>query len=385
MVTTDFPPLRGGISRLSDHVVRHLADGGHQVRVIAPRIGGGDGGAPPSNASPSVDSWAWSEIRTPGYDWGFLRGLPMFVALLREPPADVAIAMNVGYGGLMFKALQVFGRRLPYAVFAYGLEFARHERNAWMRTLYGKAFGAACRVFAVSRPMRDRLLRFADLPADRVDVVWPGVDVESFAHPAGGDKLRQRLGLVGRKILMSLSRLVARKGHDAVLRALPEVIRKVPNVAYVVVGDGPCRAHLQAMAGDLGIADRVFWLGELSDGELPLVYEACDVFVLACREIVDEGNVEGFGIVFLEAAAAGRPVIAGDSGGVRDAVVDGQTGLLVDPNSPQAIADAAISLLTDAARARDMGECGRARVTSEFSWAHVLQPLDGFIARCAKH
>jgi phosphatidylinositol alpha-1,6-mannosyltransferase len=159
---------------------------------------------------------------------------------------------------------------------------------------------------------------------------------------------------------------VARKGQDTVIRALPQVAALVPGVRYVIVGDGPMRSHLADLAAATGVASRVDFRGFAADDDLPVLYAAADVFAMVSRHLAAAGDVEGFGIVYLEANAAGRAVVAGRSGGVEDAVIDGETGVMVDPESIDEVAEALIRLLRDDDLRRRLGEQGRTRVRRDF-------------------
>lgn len=158
------------------------------------------------------------------------------------------------------------------------------------------------------------------------------------------------------------------KGHDTAIRSLALVRAKVPNARYVIAGGGPLHDYLARVADSLGVAAAVEFLGDVPDATLSDVYRSADVLLTLSRESGSGGGAEGFGIVCLEAAACGVPVVAGRSGGLPDAVEDGVTGVLVDPTNLGAAADAIVSLLTDPARARAMGEAGRKRVLEGFTW-----------------
>lgn len=365
MVSTDYPPIRGGISSLAWQAAADLARRGHDVEVVAPSW--------PGDAEHDADE-ACRVFRTPGYGWGYLRGLPLLARAaarlaLRRP--DVLLPMNVAYGGLATLGLRALGVRTPYVMFAYGLEFARFQGSPLMRRLYRRVYDGAERVFAVSGDTRRRLEDFG--VRRRVDVMWPGVDLRRFT-PEGGD-FRDRLGLRGHPVIGTLSRLVERKGHDLVLRALPEVLAEFPEAVYLVVGDGPDRARLEALARDLGVAASVRFVGEVQEGDLAAWYRTCDLFVLPSREIRRSGHVEGFGIVFLEAGACGLPVVGGRSGGVVEAVEEGRTGLLVDPESPAELTGALLRMLRHPEEARALGRAGRDRAERQFTWERCLAPL----------
>jgi phosphatidylinositol alpha-1,6-mannosyltransferase len=173
--------------------------------------------------------------------------------------------------------------------------------------------------------------------------------------------------------MVSLCRLVPRKGIDTVLEALPAIFKAVPEVQYIVAGDGPDRTRLERLAERLGVTPLVRFLGLVPDDQVAPLLHMADVFVMPARE--ERPDVEGFGLVFLEANACGTPVIGSTSGGIPDAVVDGETGLLVPPLAPGPLADAAIRLLNDADLRGRLGRAGRERVLREGTWERVVAQL----------
>ena len=202
----------------------------------------------------------------------------------------------------------------------------------------------------------------------RIVALYGGVDAERFRPDLDGSPIRARYGLEGKRVLLSVGRLVERKGVDTVFKALPTVLERCPEARYLVVGEGPYRAFLERLAADLDLGGKVVFAGHVAQDDLPLVYAAADVFVMASRVIEANAEVEGFGLVFLEANACGKPVVGGRSGGVVDAVANGETGLLADPLNPEDVARALSALLCDPAYARRLGENGRRRVEREFRW-----------------
>jgi phosphatidylinositol alpha-1,6-mannosyltransferase len=165
-----------------------------------------------------------------------------------------------------------------------------------------------------------------------------------------------------------MGRLTARKGQDRTLQAMPEILREFPDAIYLIGGTGAYEGELGKLAASLGVEDHVRFLGNVPQELLPDLYNLADIFVMPNRESAVQSNVEGFGIVFLEANACGKPVIGGRSGGVPDAVLDGRTGLLVDGDSPEEIAAAATRFLGDPGMCRRLGEAGRDRVRRELTW-----------------
>ena len=207
----------------------------------------------------------------------------------------------------------------------------------------------------------------------------PGVDTGAF-RPGLGDGLREELGLAGRPVVVCVSRLMPRKGQDVLIRAMPVVQRAVPDAALLLVGGGPHRGALSKLAESAGVGSSVVFTGSVSWPLLPAYYGAGDVFAMPCRTRLGGLDVEGLGMVFLEAAACGLPVVVGDSGGAPDAVLDGDTGCVVDGRSVDSVAGAVTDLLGDRNKAAAMGARGRTWVQQEWSWENSAATLRSLLA-----
>ena len=221
---------------------------------------------------------------------------------------------------------------------------------------------------------RGHLAKALGSSADRLQRLTPGVDATVF-RPGRGASVRASLGLADRSVVVCVSRLMPRKGQDVLLRALPSIRSAVPDVALLLVGGGPSRGDLERYVDRNGLREHVVLTGSVPAAELPAYYGAGDVFAMPCRTRLGGVDVEGLGMVYLEAAACGLPVVAGRSGGAPDAVRDGETGVVVDGTSVLAVADAVTALLTDRARARAMGARGREWVEQEWSWDRSVDAL----------
>ena len=207
----------------------------------------------------------------------------------------------------------------------------------------------------------------------------PGVDVDTFHPGVDGQAVRERYGLTRRPVIVCVSRLVPRKGQDALIRALPEIRRRVPGAALLLVSGGPYRKSLERLARGYGVAADVVFTGSVSWAELPAHYAAGNVYAMPCRTRAGGFDVEGLGIVYLEASATGLPVVGGDSGGAPDAVLDGETGYVVGGRDIPAIADRIAGLLLDPAKAKAMGAAGRAWVEREWRWDTQAARLAGML------
>ncbi|MFC8079100.1 glycosyltransferase family 4 protein [Streptomyces sp. NPDC057307] len=215
-------------------------------------------------------------------------------------------------------------------------------------------------------------------PGARTSRLVPGVDAATFRPGSAADdhqhRVRARHGIEGKKIILCVSRLVTRKGQDILVRALPLIRRAVPDAVLVIVGQGPDERRLRALARRYADGAVVF-AGGRNHTETASYYAAADVFAMPCRTRKGGLEAEGLGIVFLEAAASGLPVVVGDSGGAPDAVLDGRTGRVVDGRDVTAVAEALTTLLLAPERARELGEAGRRWVTEEWSWEASARQL----------
>ncbi|MBN0047287.1 glycosyltransferase family 4 protein [Streptomyces actuosus] len=211
--------------------------------------------------------------------------------------------------------------------------------------------------------------------AARMVQLPPGVDEKTFHPASGGDEVRARLGLTDRPVVVCVSRLVRRKGQDTLIRAMPRILTAEPDTVLLIVGGGPYEKDLRRLARETGVAGSVRFTGPVPWSELPAHYGAGDVFAMPCRTRRGGLDVEGLGIVYLEASATGLPVVAGDSGGAPDAVLDGETGWVVRGGSAEETADRIVALLGDAELRSRMGERGRRWVEEKWRWGLLAEKL----------
>jgi phosphatidylinositol alpha-1,6-mannosyltransferase len=197
--------------------------------------------------------------------------------------------------------------------------------------------------------------------------IAPGIDTDHFS-PRDASELRRELGLTNKKVIVSVGRLVHRKGQDVLIEAMPSIIKEVPEAHILMIGEGPYRSYLETRVKTLGLQERVTFIGRIQYAELPRYICAGDIFVMPSRSRLAGLEVEGLGIVYLEASACGLPVIAGNSGGAPDAVLAGKTGLVVEGTKTEAVASAVVELLLDPKRSQAMGLAGREWIIREWRW-----------------
>ncbi|MBY0441663.1 MAG: glycosyltransferase family 4 protein [Mycobacteriaceae bacterium] len=362
VVTNDFPPRRGGIqSYLGEFVGRLAAAGEHSVLVYAPQWRGAE------VFDHSAATRGYRVVRHPGT---LLLPSPTVTAQMRRLISDNAID-TVWFGAAAPLALLAPAARKAGATRVLASTHG-HEVGWSMlpvaRSVLHRIGEATDVVSYVSRYTR---ARFASAfgPAAALEYLPPGVDSDRFQpDPAGRAELRARYRLGERPTVVCLSRLVPRKGQDVLIKALPLIRRRVGGAVLVVVGGGPYLPALRRLAQRHQVSEYVTFTGGVDAAELPAHHALADVFAMPCRTRGAGLDVEGLGIVFLEASATGVPVVAGCSGGAPETVQHNKTGLVVDGRSVEQVAASVVQLLNDRDRAAAMGAAGRNWVAEHWRW-----------------
>ncbi len=374
LLTELWYPNIGGSIQLFDAIYRRYFPAGDRVHVVA-------GGLPADEVLDRTYALPVTRFDTTRYGWmrpesaaEYARMTAATLAVCRREGIDVLHCGRVIPEGLVAMAVhRVLG--VPYVVWVHGEEVSIYLRYGVKKRLMPRVLSGARGVIANSTFTRGRALAAGAVDA-RLHVVNPAVDADAFVGPFDTREITARWGLAGKRVLLTVGRLTRRKGHDVVLQALARL--KLPDVVYLVLSDGELEAELKALAGSLGLDGVVRWVGPVKSSELPVYYAAADVFVMANRTLADE-DVEGFGMVFLEASASGLAVIGGRSGGVPDAVSDGESGLLVDGASVTDVADALWDLFEHPDKRRRLGDQGRAWAR-RFSWEHAAERVQAIAA-----
>ena len=363
LVTRDyFPPQVGGISTMMERLVVH-ANWPRLHCLIGEK---GPAHVRTANGGTTRVHRSSAAFRLPHpVDSLYMAGLLAGIRVRHGTRALILSTNSEAYIGLL--ARRLFG--LPYVMFAHGNEILALRDSKWPPGL--NAVRTANAMLANSRYTAS-LLHGIGVPPSRVLVVHPGCDADHFSPAARRDDTRERLMKCSKDafVVLTVGNLVERKGHDMVLQAIAALKDKIPELVYVISGAGPHDVVLERTAAELGIADRVRFLGRIPTADLPALYAASDVFAMPSRLREQARDVEGFGIVFVEASACGIPVIGGRSGGIEDAIVHDKTGMLVEPGDQAALVAAIETLWRNPQLRASFGAAGRQRVLAELTWKH---------------
>jgi phosphatidylinositol alpha-1,6-mannosyltransferase len=365
LLTELFPPAIGGSPVLFEAIYSRLTD----TRVIV--LADGQVAARPGPVRP--DASGLTVVRRPlaTTHWGVLdpKGLYNHLRVAREARKlgsrrDVIVhcgrALPEGVAAWLSRCIG----GPAYVCWAHGEDIASAHQSRELTWLMTRVYRRAAANIANSHNT-GRMLGALGMPHDRIHVIHPGVDVHRFQPQTDASDIRARFGGDGRIILLSVGRLQRRKGHDLAIQAVSRLGASLP-VSYLIVGDGAERGRLGRLVAEHRVQDRVHFLGEVAARDLPRYYAACDIFLLPNR--IDDGDVEGFGIVFLEAAATGRATIGGRSGGVPEAMLDQETGVLVSGEDVGELAAVIEDLASSTEKRLAMGAAGRERVCRHFTW-----------------
>ncbi|MEU1125024.1 glycosyltransferase family 4 protein [Streptomyces sp. NPDC005899] len=371
IVTNDFPPRPGGIQAFLHNMALRLDPG--RLVVYASTWKRGTEGAEATAAFDAAQPFTVVRDRTT-----MLLPTPRVtrqaVGLLRAHGCSSVWFGAAAPLGLMAPALRGAGARRIVAT-THGHEAGWAQLPA-SRQLLRRIGEGTDTITYLGEYTRSRIApALTARAAGRMVRLPPGVDEKTFHPASGGDRVRARLGLTDRPVVVCVSRLVPRKGQDTLILAMPAILAREPDTVLLIVGGGPYARQLEKLAAETGVQDSVRFTGPVPWEELPAHYGAGDVFAMPCRTRRGGLDVEGLGIVYLEASATGLPVVAGDSGGAPDAVLDGETGWVVRGGSAEECADRIATLLGDAELRRRMGERGRAWVEEKWRWDLLAEEL----------
>lgn len=367
VLTELFLPTKGGTAVWAGEVYQRL--GGKEIHIVTADVPGAaavDAQHPNTIHRLSLRRVAWLRPESLAM---YARFLFKSLALALTHRFDAVHAFRALPEGLVAWAVARLSLR-PVVIYAHGEELTTWGRGRKYRVMCF-ALRRADRVVANSEHTRDTLLGMG-VDAARITIIYPGVDVSVFRPGLDVAGLRETRGIrPDEKLVFSVGRLSRRKGFDQMIRAVAQLRTEGIALRYIIGGIGEDAEHLDDLIVEHRLQDSVHRIGAVSDVELPRWLNACDVFAMPNREI--NGDNEGFGMVFIEAAACGKPSLAGEAGGTGSAVLHNQTGLRVDGVSVEAVAEGLRSLLTRPAQTRELGQRALQRVEREFAWERVAQ------------
>ncbi len=362
----NFYPQRGGIQTYSYELCRNLHKLGY-VPIILARATPGD---------MEFDAKApFTIIRMKWMNFRYLRIIPMtfyfLFAVLRHRIRLVHCInwIPCGFIARILKPILFY----KYVITCHGAEITM-ARGIMKNLLLNTTIKNSSWLIAGNNYIRNILQQF-NLPNTPVSVIGFGVDTEVFRPDLDAEFLKVKYSTRRKKVLITVAELKKRKGIDKVMQAISLLGDRGKDILYIVVGDGPDRERLMEIANNLKLSDRVVFTGTVSDRDLPYHYAIADIYIMPNREEAN-GDIEGFGITFIEAQAAEKPVIGGLSGGVPDSVYDRKTGILVDPLNEKQIASSISELLENSDEALTMAKNGRERVSALFSWPTITSKTE---------
>ena len=365
LITIDFPPQTGGVANYLANFSKNLS--ADNLFVLANK----------HEYSQHFDGQQPYKIIRENlyykYLWPkWLKTFALAKKIIKKEKIEQLIISHIlpmGYLALMLK--------LPFIVILHGYDIMNAQKSSWKKYWAIKILAQAKHIIVNSHHTQNQVLNLG-INQNKITIVYPCPNIKpEQLNEHEKQTIKNELDLHHKKILLSVGRLVTRKGFDKVIETLPEVIKQIPNLIYIIVGNGPDKGRLEKLAEDLKVRGNLIITEDIPNSNLPAFYDLADIFIMPARQI-DE-DVEGFGIVYLEANLFGKPVIAGKSGGVEDAVIDNQTGILVNPENVQEIVQTILKLFSEPELANKLGVQGKERVLREFQWLIQIEKIKNIL------
>ncbi len=369
IISEDFPPYSGGIAQWAFGISKSLNNLNYTVTVFTrfrEKFKTDE-----KNISFNINfiyGKNWKKFRT----LYCYKAIKEYIETKSKPDYIIATTWNVARG--LFSISKKYN--VPIIIVVHGLEVTRKMNNIKkhiLKVTLQKSFF----IISVSNYVAQFLINNFGLDKHKVKVFPNGVDIDRFYPNQDTNKISKILNIQNSKIILTLARVIKRKGHDKVIKALPAVIKKIPNLKYIICGpyDKNYYDELKKIINKLNLNDYVIFTNYVPIEDISLYYNLADIYIMPSRYLKTKGDIEGFGITYLEANACEKPVIGGYSGGIDDAIVDGETGFLVNPNSIKEIEEKLILLLTDEVLAKKIGKKGRERIKSGFTWDAIAKRI----------
>ncbi|MFA6271525.1 MAG: glycosyltransferase family 4 protein [Patescibacteria group bacterium] len=360
LITTDFPPKIGGVSEYLSQICSRLPRENITVLTTA------EDNSDIFDAKQNYRIIRKKLFSTSYFVW------PKWILLLRNACRlvksnnfrQILVGQILPVGTVALIINYLF--KIPYIVSTHAMDITILESSPRKTWLAKKILNRSTQIITVSHYTKSKITDLG-IVENKIIIISPATDILEHSTNDQRKELSDKYHLHNKRILLTVGRIIERKGHMDVLKALPDIIKLVPNVNYVITSEGPYKAVLEDYILKNNLENHVTFIGTISRDELPSLYQLSELFVMPTR-VLANNDVEGFGIVYLEANAFGIPVIAYNSGGVSDAVLHKKTGLLVEPKKPSEIAKCVINLLGDTAYAKQLGEQGKKRVKEQFGW-----------------
>ncbi|OGY37044.1 MAG: hypothetical protein A3E36_00435 [Candidatus Andersenbacteria bacterium RIFCSPHIGHO2_12_FULL_45_11b] len=382
VITEHWPPRVGGIERYLTGIAKYLAKNGHTVTVFAPT---------PSNSLfvrgrerrriPLLTKEGLGEVSIVRHRFFYPlipKWLPLYIFLLlqafRKKP-DVIIAGKALFEGRLASWLKKT-LHIPYIVCTYGMEIATWQLEQKTSNQLVGVLAGATHILAINQQTKQELITLG-AHAKQITIIYPGIEPANFDQMNNPDDVLKKYAIT-QPYILSVARLVRRKGIDDLIEAVAQlrIARQDGGPALVLVGDGPERKNLENLAAQSHVP--AIFLGTIPDADVHALYSRAKLFALTPKEL--PGDYEGFGIVYLEAGFFGLPVIATRTGGVPEAVIDNETGILAEPGNSASIAHALTTLLDNPELATHYGEAGKQRVLKQFQWSALISSLEHILA-----
>lgn len=343
LLTLEYPPFCGGVANYYGNLVKYWPEAGG-IMVLDNNQG------------------EFLDIRWP---LGWLKAIGKLRRAVKEKMiGQVLVGQILPLGTAALICCKLF--KIKYSVILHGLDFTLAIKSSRKKFISQKILNRAEKIICGNSYVAEMVKQTWPRLAQKLVVVNPGVENLVTRNSQLITQFKAKHSLNGKTVLLSVGRLIKRKGFDKVIEALPETLKKLPNLVYVIIGAGEELNNLERKIANYGLKDKVIIINKATDEERDNWYQVCDIFIMPARNL--NGDFEGFGIVYLEANLAGKPVIAGRSGGVGDAVVDGLNGLLVDQENINDISEKIIKLALDPKLRQKLGEAGRERAIKNFDW-----------------
>ncbi|HNV12604.1 MAG TPA: glycosyltransferase family 4 protein [bacterium] len=361
LVTTEYFPFKGGVANYYTNMIYHW---------------------PKSSEITVIDNNHNRLIRKNG----FLKWLPAIKVVFKEVKKNkidnILVGQILPLGTVVF--ILSFFLKIKYSIFFHGMDLSFCSKNIWKKFLSKMIINRSSKIICANSFVCEMLINIYNQDRSKLIIVNPGVNNFNFNNEQKKEELISKYNLSNKKILFSLGRLVKRKGFDYTILSLKKVFDSSPlfdeDLKYIIAGNGPDEEYLKKIAKNIfgdNFSEKIIFVGEISEEEKWTFLSLSDIFIMPARNVA--GDFEGFGIVFLEASLLSKPVIAGKSGGITDAVADSISGLMVDPESEEEISQAILKLLNDPDLCNRLGENGKKRTLANFVWKNQVEKIYNFL------